>query len=68
MENAPVLGQLNKTLDRLRKTLWARTEQAYVDRDAKGANDQAQSYASGEAHAYGVAEEDVRDAQRDWDN
>ena len=60
-----VRKQLSGVLERLRGLLGDRTEQAYAERDAQGAtNPQGNSYAAGEAHAYGVAEEDVRDAQK----
>ena len=50
-------------LERLRALLGRRAEQAYTDRDAKGATNEARDYAAGEAHAYGVAERDVRETQ-----
>ena len=47
----------------LRKTLAERAELAYHLRDAKGTPDLTRAYAAGEAHAYAVAEEDVRAAE-----
>jgi len=50
--------RLGRVLDRLRKTLSRRADQAYEDRDS--AQDlRAEAYAEGEGHAYGVAEDDV---------
>ena len=62
-----MLDQLKRVLSRLQATVGARSEKAYLDRDAKGASRDAQSYAAGEAHAYGEAENDIRTAQRDED-
>lgn len=62
-----MLDPLKRVLDRLQATVGARSEQAYVDRDAKGASREEQAYAAGEAHAYAKAEDDVRKAQRDAD-
>jgi len=63
-----LLDQLKRVLGRLRATVSGRADQAYTDRDAEGASDEAQIYAAGEAHAYSVAEDDVRKAQRDGDS
>ena len=59
---------VRRALGRLRETLWNRTEQAYADRDSEGNTDYARTFAAGEAHAYGIAEMDVRDAQNERDN
>ena len=56
---------LRSALERLRKTLANRAERAYADRDTQGMTAPARAYAAGEAHAYGTAEQDVRDAQQD---
>jgi hypothetical protein len=58
-----VLNPVSRVLDRLRQTLFERATQAYTDRDAKGATDHARSFAAGEAHAYGMADRDVKAAQ-----
>jgi len=63
-----LLDQLTRVLDRLRATVSGRADQAHADRDEEGASGEAQMYAAGEAHAYSVAEEDVREAQRDGDS
>ena len=63
-----MLNEPRSVLQRLRTKLFQRTEQAYTDRDAKGVTDQAKSFAAGEAHAYGMAEKDVRDAQKERGN
>ena len=60
-----MLTKVKRVLGRLRMTLSGRVEQAYEDRDAEGASATARSYAAGEAHAYGVAEEDVLRAEKD---
>ena len=61
-------NDLRTVFGRLRDTLWNRAEQAYSERDAKGATEYARHFAAGEAHAYGVAEMDVQDAQKERDN
>jgi hypothetical protein len=63
-----VPDNLTRALKRLRNTLWNRTEQAYAARDSTGNTDNARMFAAGEAHAYGIAEMDVRDAQNERDN
>ena len=63
-----MFNQLTSALERLRETLGGRTEKAYNDRDKQGISDHERSYAEGEAHAYGVAEADVRAAQSQEDN
>jgi len=62
-----LLNELKSVLQQLRTKLFKRTEQAYTDRD-EGVTDQDRSYAAGEAHAYGRAEKDVRDAQEERGN
>ena len=57
-------NKLWRALERLRETLSNRTEQAYTDRDTEAITDRDQDYAAGEAHAYGIAEADVRHAQK----
>ncbi len=56
--------ELKRVLERLRSLLGKRTEQAYAERDERGRSSQARDFAAGEAHAYGVAEMDVREAER----
>ena len=51
-------------LEPLRKRLADRAEMAYHLRDAQGTPELSRAYAAGEAHAYAVAEEDVRAAER----
>lgn len=50
---------------RLRKLLASRAETAYEDRDAEEGSAESKSYAAGESHAYGVAEDDARKAERE---
>lgn len=58
-----MIDLLRKTLRRLRAGFSKKAEQAYRDRDAARDRSHAQAYAAGEAHAYGVASDEVRDAQ-----
>ena len=58
-----MLDTLKGTLARLRRSLSAKADQAYRDRDARGATDKDKVYAEGEGHAYGVASDEVRIAQ-----
>ena len=60
-----VIDVIMRLLGPLRETLSDRAEQAYTERDAQGITDNARSFAAGEAHAYGIAEKDVRDAQKE---
>ena len=60
-----MLDILKRTLARLRETLTGRADQAYKDRDQAGASIREQDYAAGEAHAYGVASDEVREAQEE---
>jgi hypothetical protein len=52
------------SLESLRHTLADRAELAYHLRDMEGTPDLSRAYAAGQAHAYGVAEEDIRVAER----
>lgn len=63
-----MLSDVRRALGRLRETLSNRAEQAYTDRDAEDITADARNFAAGEAHAYGIAERDVRDAQKERDN
>lgn len=66
---ASIPTTLQRVLGILRAKLSGQTEDAYRERDAaEGRGDfNALSYAAGEAHAYGKAEDSVRNAQRDAD-
>lgn len=55
---------LRQTLGRLRAALSRCTERAYEDRDA-AENPIEAAFAEGEAHAFTIAEEDVREAEAD---
>ena len=57
--------RLQKVLARLQSKLGSKAEDAYRDRDEASMRNEhdAHTYAAGEAHAYGEAVEDVRDAQ-----
>ena len=61
-----MLDALNSTLGRLRKSLSEKADEAYAERDASG-TDEAQAYAAGESHAYGIASDEVRAAQAEDD-
>ena len=63
-----MLNDLGRALGRLRETLSNRAEQAYTDRDDKDKTDRARNFAAGEAHAYSIAEMDVRDVQKERDD
>ena len=56
------------SLESLRRTLADRAEMAYHLRDMEGTPELAKAYAAGEAHAYAIAEEDVRTAERGSDH
>ena len=60
-----MLDQVRTTLERLRISLSRKAEQAYDDRDAERGNSRAAAYAEGEAHAYGLASDEVREAQNE---
>ena len=51
------------SLEWLQETLANRAELAYALRDMKGVSELSRAYAAGEAHAYGIAEDDVRVAE-----
>jgi hypothetical protein len=61
-----LLDRLKGVLEGLRESLSGKAEQAYGERDAaqKGMDKRAADYAEGEGHAYGVAEGEIRDAQK----
>ena len=59
-----MLDEVKTKWVRLRESLAARAERAYKDRDAADDPSSAQSYAEGESHAYGIAEGEVRKAER----
>ena len=59
-----MLDQVKQTLARLRRLLSGKAEDAYHDRDAAGADSTREAYAAGEAHAYGVAVDDVRNEEQ----
>ena len=59
-----MLEDAKTVLERLRKSLAAMTEKAYSDRDAAKGQSEAETYAAGESHAYGLAEDEVRKAER----
>jgi len=58
-----MLDQLKEILAKLRRSLSGKAEDAYDDRDAAGGDSRREAYASGEAHAYGVAADEVRQAE-----
>lgn len=57
--------RLKAALERLQRTLSGRAEQALKERDAASRPTSSRDFAAGEAHAYGIAAEDVRQAQLD---
>ncbi|MFI5121545.1 MAG: hypothetical protein ACHQJ5_01485 [Vicinamibacteria bacterium] len=59
-----MLARLKNALGRLRRSLSNKAEDAYKERDAAEDDSQAEAFASGEAHAYSVAEGEVRDEER----
>ena len=59
-----MVANVKTVLSRLRESLSARAEKAYVDRDAADDQSGEESYAAGESHAYATAEDDVRKAQK----
>jgi hypothetical protein len=65
-----VLDRLKDILEGLRESLSGKADQAYVERDAaqKGMDKRAADYAEGEGHAYGIAEGEIRDAQKAADD
>jgi hypothetical protein len=59
-----MFNRLTQTLSRLRSSLSRRTEQAYEERDAAETPLEA-AYAEGQAQAFTVAEEEVREAEQE---
>jgi hypothetical protein len=59
----PAHEAVKDRLESLRRTLADRAEMAYHLRDKEGATELSRAYAAGEAHAYAIAEEDVRTAE-----
>jgi hypothetical protein len=60
----PAHEGVKESLESLRRTLADRAEMAYHLRDMERTPEVARAYAAGEAHAYAIAEEDVRTAER----
>ncbi len=60
-----MLEPLRKILDRLRTSFSGQAERAYEDRDAEDEGSQRAAYAAGESHAFGVASDEVRQAEDD---
>jgi hypothetical protein len=58
-----MLNRLRTAIKRLRRSLFEKAEAAYDERDAAEDGSKAEAYAAGEAHAYGVAEGEVRKAE-----
>ena len=63
-----VLTPVKNTLRRLREVFSGRAEDAYLERDTAKHDSHEESYAAGEAHAYGIASDDVRKAQEEEEN
>lgn len=59
-----MLDSAKGTLGRLRKLFAAGSEMAYSDRDAAEGASRDEAYAEGEGHAYGIAEGEVRKAEK----
>ena len=57
------MALLQGALERLGLSFSDKAEKAYDDRD-HAADDNAQAYAAGEAHAYGIAEAEIRREDR----
>lgn len=62
-----IADRLKKTLQRLRAVLSGKAEEAYRERDDAKEQSDAETYAAGEAHAYGIASDEVRKAQQEQD-
>jgi hypothetical protein len=60
----PAHEGVKESLESLRRTLVDRAEIACHSRDMERTSEVARAYAAGEAHAYAIAEEDVRTAER----
>jgi hypothetical protein len=58
------MAGLIETLKRLRRTLTLKAEDAYTERD-QATGTRATAYADGEAHAFGIAADEVHDAEED---
>lgn len=61
------MPRLKMTLERLRTSLNRKTETAYAERDEAAPSSTEESFAAGEAYAYGDAADEVRDEQLDED-
>jgi hypothetical protein len=62
-----VPGRLKSILDRLRHSFSDHAEDSYRARDQAIDDSEAETFAKGEAHAYGVASDEVRSAERSND-
>ena len=62
-----MLETVKETLERLRKSLVGKAEQAYIDRDTGGNTSTEQAYAAGQGQAYGAASDEIRAAVADND-
>ncbi len=60
-----MISRLKEILDRLRDSLSAKAENAYKERDEAQQDSRAESYSAGEAHAYGVSADEVREAEKE---
>ncbi len=59
-------AELKETrLARLRQRIGTKAEKAYSERDAADDTGSAQAYAAGKSHAFGVAEDEVRKAEKE---
>jgi len=52
-------------LARLRQRIGSKAEEAYSERDAADDTVSAQAYAAGKSHAFGVAADEVRKAEKE---
>jgi hypothetical protein len=59
-----MLNRLKTVLERLQGRFNRKAEEAYDERDA-ATDPGKESYAAGEAHAFGVAADDVRAAEKE---
>jgi len=62
-----VINELREKLHGLRGRFARSAESAYKDRDEADSHSNAESFAAGEAHAYGVAADAVREEQEPGD-
>lgn len=60
-----MVNRIRITLHRLRSSFSRKAERAYAERDAARGDSQTEAYAQGEGHAYAVAEEEVREAEKE---